>query len=579
MSEPKSVPLAYPRLCLAYFLQFAVWGSYGFALTGYALNVLKFSGPQMGWVGAAIPIGALFAPLVGRIADRFLSAQYVLSILQFICAGLLIYAGLQKDFMPMMVALILVGIFYMPTIPLINSIVFEHVPNKDNAPRVFMFGTIGWIVIVLVIQAFFGAGNTEQFFYVGAACSLILAVYALTLPNTPPKAVEATSTEKAPSAWSLMAQPKFLCFAIAILIAGVAACGLFFGTCFAMLGQRGYPGGLALTTLNQFSEVLFMALLPIFATRFGLKKVILIGIAAWLARYVCFMEAAFGFALLGLFLHGLCYSFLYAGSYMYGDKIAPKEMKASVQSFIGMILLGVGQIGGYLLAGYLVEWYPVQVSNYKDNGSTVTLNLDNNAIENAYRDWKVVQLTKDINLTDVEKASEEIKSLQNGAALSEEQNKELDSIKGNALPLWTDPAAAKSVWNMLDLAQYVKSKEDKAKDAEEAAKLLDLSDIAKNGKITYADLEGITSKDQKNKLSKEAVASLLTQVQFKLTGKEVEAKDLNITREQYLQAQTNDWKKIFMVPAIMMAAAFIFFLLFGKNPTDAKKEDAEPAEA
>ena len=63
MSEPKSVPLAYPRLCLAYFLQFAVWGSYGFALTGYALNVLKFSGPQMGWVGAAIPIGALFAPL------------------------------------------------------------------------------------------------------------------------------------------------------------------------------------------------------------------------------------------------------------------------------------------------------------------------------------------------------------------------------------------------------------------------------------------------------------------------------------------------------------------------------------
>ncbi len=525
MSESKSVALAYPRLCLAYFLQFAVWGTYGFALTGYALNVLKFSGPQMGWVGAAIPIGALFAPLVGRIADRFLSAQYVLSILQFICAGLLFYAGSQTEFMPMMIALILVGIFYMPTIPLINSIVFEHVPNKDNAPRVFMFGTIGWIVIVLIIQAFFGAGNTKQFFDVGAVCSLILAVYALTLPNTPPKAAEETTTEKAPSAWSLMAQPQFLCFAVAILIAGIAACGLFFGTCFAMLGQRGYPGGLALTTLNQFSEVLFMALLPIFAARFGLKNVILIGIAAWLARYVCFMESAFEFALVGLLLHGICYSFLYAGSYMYGDKIAPKAMKASVQSFVGMILLGVGQIGGYLLAGYLVEWFPPAITGYTVAETTA------------------------------------------------------------ALPAWTDPAAANSAWNKLDLAQYVQSAEEKAAAAKAAQANVDLASIAKDGKITAADLADVVSADKSNTIPKDTVTSLLTQVQSKLAGKDVKAEEISITRQEYLQAQTNDWKKIFMVPAIMMAAAFIFFLLFGKNPSDEKKEDEaqpedpQPAEA
>lgn len=522
MSESKSVALAYPRLCLAYFLQFAVWGSYGFALTGYALNTLKFSGPQMGWIGAAIPIGALFAPFVGRIADRFMSAQYVLSILQFICAGLLIYAGSQTDFTPMMVALILVGIFYMPTIPLINSIVFEHIPNKDNAPRVFMFGTIGWIVIVLIIQAFFGAGNTKQFFDVGAVCSLILAVYALTLPNTPPKAAEETTSEKTPSAWSLMAQPQFLCFAIAILIAGIAACGLFFAACFPMLSQRAYPGGLALTTLNQFSEVLFMALLPIFASRFGLKNVILIGIAAWLARYVCFMEAAFEFALVGLLLHGICYSFLYAGSYMYGDKIAPKAMKASVQSFVGMILLGVGQIGGYLLAGYLVEWFPPAIVKY-----TVAEGKTEN------------------------------------------------------LPAWTDPAAANSAWNKLDLAQYVQSADEKAAAAKAAEANVDLASIAKDGKITAADLADVVSADKSNTIPKDAVTSLLTQVQSKLAGKEVKPEEISITRQEYLQAQTNDWKKIFMVPSIMMAAAFIFFLFFGKNPTAEEKneEDAQPAQA
>ncbi|MBR0237901.1 MAG: MFS transporter [Thermoguttaceae bacterium] len=540
MSESKSVALAYPRLCLAYFLQFAVWGSYGFALYSYALNVLNFSGPQVGWIGAAIPIGALFAPLVGRIADRFLSAQYVLSILQFISAGLLIFAGLQKDFTPMMVALVLVGSFYMPTIPLINSIVYRHVPkknpddpNEDNAPRVFMFGTIGWIVIVLIIQAFFGGDQTPQFFYVGAACSLLLAIYALTLPDTPPKPVETTSTQKAPSAWTLIAQPQFLCFTIAILIAGIAACGFFFTTCQSMLTQRGYPGGLALTTLNQISEVLFMALLPIFVKRIGLKNVILIGIGAWLARYVCFMEAAFGFALVGLLLHGLCYSFLYAGSYKFGDKIAPETMKASVQSFIGMILLGVGQIVGALLAGYLIGWSPALVSNYQvTEGNAVVLNVTADNVQN--------------------------------------------------LPRWTDPAAAKSVWNILDLGQYVKPQNVKDEETKAAAKNLDLTsiDTNKDGKITAPELADVISADKSNTIPKEVVTSLLTQVQSKLAGKDVKAEEINITREQYLQAQTNDWKKIYMVPAIMMAAAFIFFLLFGKNPTEENKEDeAQPEEA
>ena len=235
------------------------------------------------------------------------------------------------------------------------------------------------------------------------------------------------------------------------------------------------------------------------------------------------MESAFEFALIGLLLHGLCYSFLYAGSYMYGDKIAPESMKASVQSFIGMILLGVGQIGGYLLAGYLVDWFPPAITEY-----TVAEN------ETA------------------------------------------------ALPAWTDPAAANSAWNKLDLAQYVQSAEEKAAAAKAAEANVDLASIAKDGKITAAELADVVSADKSNTIPQDTVTSLLTQVQSKLAGKDVKAEEISITRQEYLQAQTNDWKKIFMVPAIMMAAAFIFFLLFGKNPTEEKKEDeedAEPAEA
>ncbi|MDO4570990.1 MAG: MFS transporter, partial [Planctomycetia bacterium] len=362
MSEKTPVPFAYVRLAIAYFLQFAIWGSYGFALTGFVANYLGFKGGEVGWIGAAIPIGAIIAPLfVGPIADRYFSAQKVLAFLHFVAGALLIYASFQKSFLPMLIAMICVGACYMPTIALLNSIVFEHIPNRDNAPRVFMFGTIGWIAVVLFIQAFFGAGKTNGFFHVAASCCFILGVYALTLPNTPPKG--ATDGDvMGLKAFSLFKKPGFTAFIVMLLFAGIPACGLYFTACVPMLMQRGYPAPLALTTLNQLSEVFFMALLPFFVARIGLKNVLLLGIAAWFLRYACFIEGAFTFAIVGLLLHGLAYAFIYVAAYMYGDKVAPPEMKASVQSLLAFLVLGVGQVCGSVLAGQLMAAYPAELT-------------------------------------------------------------------------------------------------------------------------------------------------------------------------------------------------------------------------
>ena len=200
MTDTKSTSGIYPRLCIAYFCQFAIWGSWAGALGGYTTGVLNLPGSQVGWLYAAIPLGAVISPLfIGPIADRFFAAQKVIALLHFIgglclaAAGLLCATGNQS--FPLLMGLILLsGVCFMPTIPLINTIVFKHLPNPDKAPQVFIFGTIGWIAVNLFIAAFCGGADKHYFFYVGGAVSIFLACYSLTLPKDLSRSVKTTNS-------------------------------------------------------------------------------------------------------------------------------------------------------------------------------------------------------------------------------------------------------------------------------------------------------------------------------------------------------------------------------------------------
>src|SRR5512136_2555606 len=153
MTEDK-VRCVYPRLQLAYLLQFAIWGSWCVALGGY-LNG-KMSGPHIGYLYMAIPWGGIIAPMfIGPIADRYFSAQKVLGLLHLIGGAALVACGvicaraeshatggaLVVPFGSLMVLMLISGICFMPSIALINTVVFKHIPDSKLAPRVFIFGT------------------------------------------------------------------------------------------------------------------------------------------------------------------------------------------------------------------------------------------------------------------------------------------------------------------------------------------------------------------------------------------------------------------------------------------------------
>jgi len=365
--------MIYPRLCVAYFLQFAIWGAWAGALGGYAAE-LTLPGWQIGWLYSAIPLGAIIAPLfIGPIADRFFPAQIVAGILHLLGGLCLLGCGMmcvgatpeaQPNFFVLATLMILSGICFMPSIALINSIVFKHLPNASSAPYVFVFGTIGWITVNLFIDFFCGGAKNPNFFFVGGSLGVFLAVYCMTLPHTPPKGAPAPGEKSDALGFGalklLLSDRGFLIFAVCVFLVSIPGSNFYFPAMVPYLTDSGYANPLALTTLNQGSELLFMVLLPLCITRFGLKNVLLFGMGAWALRYFLFMAPVL--AIPGLLLHGLGYAFLYVAAYTYADKKAPPELKASVQSFMVFLLLGVGQVFGGQFYGFASDTFVMEAA-------------------------------------------------------------------------------------------------------------------------------------------------------------------------------------------------------------------------
>ncbi len=510
---------AYPRLCVAYFFQFAIWGSWGVALGGYAGSTLGFSPTQVGWLYSAIPLGAIISPLfIGPIVDRYFAAQKMIALLHLLSGVCLLTAAFTTDFRWLVVLMILHGVFYMPTIALVNSVVFKHLPKSENAPLVFVFGTIGWIAINLVIDCFLGGMSTPGFLYVRAGASFFLAVYSLTLPNTPPKPISAEGRGDALGlgALKLFRDPTFLIFVICAFVASIPACNYYFPAMGKMLSQRDYPSPLTLGTLNQVSEILFMAALPFFVVRLGLKRVLLIGMLAWAVRYLCFTQDAFGFALAGLLLHGFCYSFLYVGAYMYGEKKAPADQKASVQSLLTFLLLGVGQMLG-------AQWEGLAERNA-------------------------------------------------APAFSEMQIAASDA--GVQMPGWVNPKLQESNFKYLDLSGNVKRwmGKDEAAQRKDLGTELDRNqdNIITPHEIAAVGAEGLTLGE--TAFTGDDLTSNFMAIAAWKAGKQTDelGDDWQLTRDDYIAAQRADWARVFFIPSLFIFAVAGVFLIFGKEP---KEED------
>jgi nucleoside transporter len=349
------------------FLQYFVWGCWYVTMSTYLGQTLGFSGTEIGLAYSTLAISAMIAPFfVGLIADKYFALERVLGVLHLIGAVLLYFVAQADSFWTFFTLIFLYNLCYTPTIALSNSFSFSQMQNPGTQfPGVRVLGTIGWIASGLLV-GWLAIEAQAIFFVLAAGFSLVLGLYCFTLPHVPPKPKEDVVTDASKliglDALKLM---KDKSFAILIISSFLISIPLMFYYSFAnlFLNELGLNNAAGKMTMGQMSEILFLILMPFFFRHLGVKKMILIGMAAWIARYLLFALGDVGplswMLYAGIILHGICYDFFFVTGQIFVDKRAPAKLRSSAQGLITFATYGVGFFVGTLLSGYTVDAFAV----------------------------------------------------------------------------------------------------------------------------------------------------------------------------------------------------------------------------
>lgn len=362
------------QLSVMMFLEFFIWGGWFVTLGTFLGANLQANGSQIANVYSTQSWGAIIAPfIIGLIADRYFNAEKILGVLHLAGAGLM-YLMYSTDnaasFFPYALGYM---ILYMPTLALVNSVSFRQMqnPEKEFSP-IRAFGTTGWIVAGLLISYLFhwdtpeniGKGMLKNTFLMSGIAAAILGLMSFTLPATPPVKKDGEKTSIGQllglDALKLLKDKNFAVFFIASILICIPL-AFYYQIANPFLTGIGLKNPTGKMTIGQISEVLFLLALPVFFTKFGFKKTILVGMLAWVLRYILF---AFGNAgslsfmlLIGIALHGICYDFFFVSGQLYTNARAGEKYKSSAQGLITLATYGVGMLIGFKVAGMVTDMY------------------------------------------------------------------------------------------------------------------------------------------------------------------------------------------------------------------------------
>ena len=347
-------------LALMMFFEYFIWGAWYVTMGTYMVEHLHASGLEIGATYSALAIATMISPFfVGLIADRFFAAQKIMGFLHLGGAILLIMATQIQNSQPFYWIILGYSLLYMPTIALSNSVAFSQMTDPGKQfPWIRVFGTLGWIAAGLMIGQL-GIEKTSSTFYMAAAVSAALGLLSFILPNTPPKAQTSdASAAFGTEAFVLFKERPYLVFFIAAILVCIPL-SFYYGFANPFLNEIHFANAASKMTLGQVSEALFILAIPFLFNRIGVKKMLLMGMTAWILRYLFFAygnaESGSWMLYAGILLHGICYDFFFVTGYMYTEKKAGEKIKNAAQGLFTFATYGVGMFIGTWYSGYTVD--------------------------------------------------------------------------------------------------------------------------------------------------------------------------------------------------------------------------------
>lgn len=347
------------KLFIMMVLELFIWGAWLPLIWSYmGEGGLGFTGSQIALVGSAFAIASVVGIFFSnQFADRNFSAERFMAFSHLVGGLAMLGLFFVREF-PIFFALMLIhSLFYVPTISVANALAFANLsdPQKEFGP-IRMGGTIGWILAAWPLYFILGNKTGEEviglykyIFLISAVASLILAVFCLTLPHTPPKKAAGGAVEKLAwvRAFKLLGVPYILVLFIVTFIDATIHNGYFVLTG-GFLANIGFDAKyiMPIMSLGQVSEILTMLVLGMVLKNLGWKVTLILGILGHTLRFAvfAFFPESKPLIVIVQVLHGICYAFFFATVYIFIDAAFPKDVRTSAQGMFNLLILGLGDL-------------------------------------------------------------------------------------------------------------------------------------------------------------------------------------------------------------------------------------------
>ncbi len=376
-SNRSSIPLL-SRLSTMMFLQYFVQGAYLPIASVYVERTLGFTSMQVGVFVSALAVGPILAPfIVGQLVDRLFATERVMAACHVIGGVLMLLLAVQTQVWPVIVLGTVYSILYVPTMMLTNSLAFQHLKDSElEFPWIRLFGTLGFIVPAYIIEFWWLRGlagpELDQAravaFVLSGLVGIAMGAYCLSLPHTPPQRKE---QNYAPGVVIAMLRNRdFLVLVVVSFLIAIAHqfVVVWYSPFMRDILDTGGWGAYeqSISSIGQICELVVLATLGLMIKALGFKRTMLLGTCAYLLRCLLFAlvfyldPPAAGkvvLAAVGQGLHGFCFGCFMAVGYMYVDRIAPVDVRGSMQTLYGVFVLSLGFFVGGFLGGMIGDTF------------------------------------------------------------------------------------------------------------------------------------------------------------------------------------------------------------------------------